>query len=71
MTERKVEYRAKEARICPLMSRADVGTYCIGERCALWDGDCAIVVIAKCLRGPVAVFKDEGGEEHGIRLGEG
>lgn len=55
MTERKVEYRAKEARICPLMSRADVGTYCIGERCALWDGDCAIVVIAKCLRGPVAV----------------
>ena len=56
MTERKVEYRAKEDRICPLMSRPDAGTDCIRERCALWfDGNCAIVVIAKSLRSPVAV----------------
>jgi len=38
------------------MSTADVGFDCIKKRCALWfDGSCAIVVIAKSLRGPVAV----------------
>jgi len=38
------------------MSTADAGFDCIKERCALWfDGICAIVVIAKSLRGPVAV----------------
>mgnify|MGYP000846991137 FL=1 len=42
-------------KICPIMSRPDAGTDCVKEHCALWDGDCAIVVIAKCLRGPVAV----------------
>ena len=60
-----------DRKTCPIMSMPDAGTDCVKEHCALWDGDCAIVVIAKCLRGPVAVFKDEGGEEHGIRLGEG
>ncbi|HQE11097.1 MAG TPA: hypothetical protein PLN60_11410 [Bacillota bacterium] len=44
-----------ENHICPLMSMPDAGTDCVKEHCALWDGDCAIVVIAKCLRGPVAV----------------
>ena len=56
MTERRAKYRAREISICPLMSTADAGFDCIKERCALWfDGSCAIVVIAKSLRGPVAV----------------
>ncbi len=56
-----------DRKICPLMSRPIVDTtsnyaqvildeiQCKEEACAWWDGDCAIVVIAKCLRGPVAV----------------
>ena len=44
-----------ENHICPLMSTSDAGADCVKEHCALWDGDCSIVVIAKCLRGPVNV----------------
>jgi len=56
MTKRRTKYVAREISICPVVSTADAGSDCVKERCALWvDGSCAIVVIAKSLRGPVAV----------------
>lgn len=42
-----------DRKTCPIMSMPDAGTDCVKEHCALWDGDCAIVVISKTLRSPV------------------
>jgi len=51
-----VKIKVPDGKICPIMSMPDAGTDCVKEHCALWfDGNCAIVVIAKSLRGPVAV----------------
>lgn len=45
-----------DAKICPIMSMPDAGTDCVKEHCALCvDGDCAITIIARKMRGPVAV----------------
>jgi len=56
MTERRAKYEARKVSICPVVSTADASFDCIKEHCTLWfDDSCAIVAIAKSLRGPVAV----------------
>ena len=53
-----VKIKVPDGKICPIMSKSEsaIRTGCAKERCALWfDGSCAIVAIAKSLRGPVAV----------------
>lgn len=59
MGEQQVEYGAIETGICPLMSSNDAArnwVYCQMEHCTWWCSDaCAIVEIAKYLRGPVNI----------------
>ena len=58
MMEEQADYGGDKlkTKLCPFTNDTN-GVYdCSGEDCAWWvNGDCAVVEIAKCLRGPVAV----------------